>query len=70
MIEGENLYSITFYLFHTQPPPDGSWWVEYRRNNRRPEEKAAGSRWFVPRVERPSGGLKPPTNNQSLNHAD
>jgi hypothetical protein len=33
-------------------------------NRRRLEEKAAGSRWFAPRAERPSGGLKPPTNNQ------
>ncbi len=32
--------------------------------NRRLEEKAAGSRWFAPRAERPSGGLKPPTDNQ------
>jgi hypothetical protein len=34
--------------------------------NRRLEEKAAGSRWFAPRAERPSGGLKPPTDNQSV----
>lgn len=33
--------------------------------NRRLEEKAAGSRWFAPRAERPSGGLKPPTDNQN-----
>src|SRR5512135_2455643 len=32
--------------------------------NRRLEEKAAGSRWFAPRAERPSGGLKPPTDTQ------
>ena len=48
----------------TQPPPAGSWWVAYRRTNRRLEEKAAGSRWFAPRAERPSGRLKPPTDNQ------
>jgi len=35
--------------------------------NRRLEEKAAGSRWFAPRAERPSGGLKPPTDNQFPN---
>jgi hypothetical protein len=34
--------------------------------NRRLEEKAAGSRWFAPRAERPSGGLKPPTDNQNF----
>ncbi len=28
--------------------------------NRRLKDKAAESRWFEPRAERPSGGLKPP----------
>ena len=32
--------------------------------NPRLKEKAAESRWFGPRAERPSGGLKPPYGNQ------
>ncbi|MEH6874006.1 MAG: hypothetical protein V7849_06305, partial [Candidatus Competibacter sp.] len=38
--------------------------------NRRLEEKAAGSRWFAPRAERPSGGLKPPTDYQTPKASD
>jgi hypothetical protein len=58
------IHSDIVLKFLTQQPPAKAGGLKIGGLNRRLKENTSESRWFAPRAERPSGGLKPPYGNQ------